>query len=160
MPVATADLYDDYGESIQVLAPLFRDFGGERNFHGPVKTLKVFEDNSLVRELLETPGDGRVMVVDGGGSMRCALVGDNLAELGVKNNWVGIVVFGCIRDAIPIGELAIGVKALATNPRKSVKRGEGQQDLELRFADALIAPDSYLYADPDGIVIADKKLGS
>ena len=155
---ATADLYDDHGESLQVLAPIFRDFGGKRIFQGPVSTVKVFEDNSLVRSALEEPGEGRVLVVDGGGSMRCALVGDNLALLGQENGWAGIVVYGCIRDADPIGEINIGVKAMATNPRKSIKKGEGQRDISVRFADAVIEPGNYLYADADGVVLAIEQL--
>ena len=157
-PPATADLYDTHGEALRVLAPMFRDFGGLPAFAGPVATLKVYEDNSLVRAALEEPGQGRVLVVDGGGSLRCALVGDNLAALGHKNGWAGIVVYGCIRDAVPIGAIAIGVKAIATNPRKSVKKGEGERDVTLRFADVMIAPGDYLYADVDGVVVADKKL--
>lgn len=156
---ATADLYDAHGETLRVLAPLFRDYGGRRAFEGTVATLKVFEDNSLVRAALETPGQGRVLVVDGGGSLRCALVGDQLAELGVKNGWAGILVYGCIRDAGPIGRLDIGVKALATNPRKSIKKGEGERDATLRFAEVTIKPGDYLYADEDGVVVADTKLG-
>ncbi len=159
MSHATADLYDAHGESLRVLAPLFRDFGGNQDFEGPVCTLKVFEDNSLVRSTLEQPGLGRVLVVDGGGSMRCALVGDQLAELGVKNGWAGIVVYGCVRDAGPMSTMPIGIKALATNPRKSVKKGEGNRDDVLRFADASIKPGDYLYADLDGIVVADAQLG-
>lgn len=155
---ATADLYDEHGEDLRVLAPIFRDFGGVRAFCGPVATLKVFEDNSLVRAALETPGQGRVLVVDGGGSLRCALVGDNLALLGQKNDWAGIVVYGCIRDSVPIGKIAIGVKAIATNPRKSVKKGEGERDVTLRFAEVVINPGDYLYADEDGIVVASRKL--
>lgn len=155
---ATADLYDDHGESLRVAAPLFRDFGGARTFEGPVSTVKVFEDNSLVRAALEEPGEGRVLVVDGGGSLRCALVGDNLAELGAKNGWSGIVVYGCIRDAAPIGRIAIGVKAMATNPRKSIKKGEGSRDVDVRFAEITIRPGDYLYADEDGFVVADRPL--
>lgn len=156
--IATADLYDAHGEELRVLAPLFRDFGGHCSFAGEVVTVKVHEDNSLVRATLETAGAGRVLVVDGGGSLRCALVGDMLAELGVKNGWAGIVVYGCIRDAGPIGKLPIGVKALATNPRKSVKKGEGEVGAVLRFAEVVVRPGDYLYADIDGIVIADKRL--
>jgi len=156
--VATADLYDAHGETLRVLAPIFRDFGGKRTFEGPVVTLKVHEDNSLVRSTLEEPGEGRVLVVDGGGSLRCALVGDNLAEIGLDNGWAGIVVYGCIRDAEPIGALAIGVKAIATNPRKSVKKGVGERDVELRFGEVTIKPGEYLYADADGVVVADGRL--
>ena len=159
MTHATADLYDDHGENLRVMAPMFRDYGGNKIFEGEVLTLKAFEDNTLVRATLETAGDDRVLVVDGGGSMRCAMVGDQLAELGVKNNWSGIVVYGCIRDVGPISELAIGVKALGSNPRKSVKKGAGETELPLRFAEVEIKTGDYLYADLDGIVLADSKLG-
>ena len=155
---ATADLYDTYGEKLRVVAPIFRNYGGVVDFAGPVVTLKVYEDNSLVRSVLEEPGEGRVLVVDGGGSLRCALVGDKLAELGHQNGWAGIVVYGCIRDSAPIATIAIGVKAIATNPRKSVKKGEGERDVTLRFAEVAIAPGDYLYADIDGVVVADYKL--
>ena len=119
---ATADLYDAHGEKLRVLAPIFRNYGGVLDFAGPIVTLKVYEDNSLVRAALEEPGEGRVLVVDGGGSLRCALVGDKLAELGHKNGWAGIVVYGCIRDSAPISSIAIGVKAIATNPRRASRR--------------------------------------
>ena len=155
---ATADLYDTHGEALRVLAPIFRDYGGLRTFAGEVVTLKVYEDNSLVRAALEEAGHGRVLVVDGGGSLRCALVGDNLAELGHKNGWAGIVVYGCIRDSAPIGALAIGVKAIATNPRKGVKKGEGERNVTLRLAEVVIEPGDYLYADVDGVVLAKTKL--
>ena len=158
MSLATADLYDQYGEALQIAAPIFRDYGGDIAFEGTVVTLKVFEDNSLVRSALEEPGDGRVLVVDGGGSLRCALVGDMLAELGRKNGWAGIVVYGCVRDAEVMSKMSIGIKALATNPRKSVKKGEGARDITLRFADLVVEPGQYLYADRDGIVIAKHKL--
>jgi regulator of ribonuclease activity A len=155
---ATADLYDAHGEKLRVLAPIFHNYGGVLDFAGPVVTLKVYEDNSLVRGALEEAGEGRVLVIDGGGSLRCALVGDNLAELGCRNGWAGIVVYGCIRDSAPISTIAIGVKAIATNPRKSVKKGEGERDVVLRFAEVTVAPGDYLYADSDGVVLADKKL--
>jgi regulator of ribonuclease activity A len=158
MSKPTADLYDEHGESLSVFAPMFRDFGGNVIFEGRVSTVKVHEDNFLVRAALEESGDSRVLVVDGGGSLRCALVGDKLAELGAANGWAGIVVFGCIRDAEPISRIKIGVKALATNPRKSIKKGAGDRDVTLRFADVMVAPDNYLYADGDGIVLADRQL--
>ena len=155
---ATADLYDRYGEDLRVMAPILRDFGGVRAFAGPVATLKVFEDNSLVRAALETAGAGRVLVVDGGGSLRCALVGDNLAVLGQQNGWAGIIVYGCIRDSVPLSRIPIGVKAIATNPRKSIKKGEGERDVVLRFAEITVASGDYVYADEDGVVIATHKL--
>ncbi|MGR8919734.1 MAG: ribonuclease E activity regulator RraA [Gammaproteobacteria bacterium] len=158
MMTPTADLYDEHGEALRVMAPLFRDYGGVKAFSGPASTVKVYEDNSLVRAALEEPGAGRVLVVDGGGSMRCALVGDNLAALGEKNGWAGIVVYGCIRDAAPIGAIGIGVKAMATNPRKSIKKGEGERDVTLRFAEVVVEPGDYVYADEDGVVLADAKL--
>jgi regulator of ribonuclease activity A len=155
---ATADLYDEFGETLRIAAPIFHDFGGRRTFQGPVATVKVHEDNSLVREALEEAGDGRVLVVDGGGSLRCALVGDVLAELGRKNGWAGIIVYGCIRDSAPIADIDIGIKALATHPRKSVKRGVGERDVAVRFAEVEIRPGDYLYADTDGIAVADRAL--
>jgi regulator of ribonuclease activity A len=158
MSNATADLYDAHGEDLRVAAPMFRDYGGTIAFEGPAVTLKVFEDNSLVRAALEQPGNGQVLVVDGGGSLRCALVGDQLAQLAVKNGWAGIVVYGCIRDAEAMRDMAIGIKALATNPRKSVKKGEGTRDSVLRFAEISIVPGDYVYADRDGIVVAGEKL--
>lgn len=155
MPYATADLYDSYGESLLVATPMLRLFGGRRLFSGPISTVRVFEDNVLVRNALEEPGNGRVLVVDGGGSLRCALVGDLLAELGRSNGWAGIVVYGCIRDSAAIGNMDIGVVALATNPRKSVKRGQGERDVPLHFADIDWTPGHVVYADDDGIVVSE-----
>jgi regulator of ribonuclease activity A len=159
MSHATADLYDQHGEELQIASPVFHDYGGNIDFQGPVVTLKVFEDNSLVRAALEERGDGRVLVVDGGGSMRCALVGDMLAELGRANGWAGILVYGCVRDAAQLSQMTIGIKALGTNPRKSVKKGEGARDVVLRFAELVVKPGQYLYADRDGVVIANERLG-
>ncbi|MBI2800829.1 MAG: ribonuclease E activity regulator RraA [Gammaproteobacteria bacterium] len=159
MTQATADLYDTHGENLRIAAPIFRDYGGTLAFEGPIAIVKVFEDNSLVRAALEQPGQGRVLVVDGGGSMRCALVGDVLADLGVKNGWSGIVIYGCVRDSAALSRMPIGVKALGTNPRKSVKKGEGDKDIAVRFAEITITAGEYLYADSDGIVVASQKLG-
>ena len=158
MTHATADLYDAHGDSIRVMAPIFCDYGGQSAFSGAVVTLKVFEDNSLVRATLEEPGLARVLVVDGGGSLRCALVGDQLAELGVQNGWAGILVYGCVRDSAALAALPIGIKAVATNPRKSVKKGEGSRDGVLRFAEVVIYPGDFLYADGDGVVLAERPL--
>jgi len=158
MSFTTADLYDEFGDRLQVVLPLFRDFGGTRSFHGPISTVKVHEDNSLVRAALEEPGEGRVLVVDGGESLRCALVGDMLTKLGMDNGWAGIVVSGCIRDSAEIGSMAIGVKAIATNPRKSVKNGAGDRDILVRFAGVEFRPGHFLYADEDGILVSEEKL--
>ncbi len=151
---ATADLYDAHAERVQVADPLLRDFGGAARFAGPIATCKVFEDNTLVRAALEDRGEGRVLVVDGGGSLRCALVGDQIAALAQRNGWSGIVVWGCIRDAAALARMPIGVKALAANPRKSVKRGEGARDVPLGFAGVRFVPGAWLYADADGILVA------
>lgn len=157
MSISTADLYDAHENETQVVLPGFRNFGGRRSFHGPIATLKVHEDNSLVRSALEQPGAGRVLVVDGGGSLRCALVGDKLADLGRDNGWAGIIVFGCIRDSAEIGRMDIGVQALGTNPRKSVKRGDGQRDIPVNFHGVTFTPGAFVYADDDGIVVGATK---
>ena len=158
MSFATADLYDEHEENLQIATPMFNDYGGKKNFSGPASTVKVFEDNSLVRAALEEPGEGRVLVVDGEGSLRCALVGDMLAILAKDNGWQGVVVYGCIRDSSVIADIDIGVKALNTNPRKSVKKGVGERDTRLVFADVTINPGDYIYADEDGVVISNSKL--
>lgn len=154
----TADLCDQYEANLQVAEPIFVDYGGVREFAGRVTTVRVYEDNVLVRAALEEPGTGRVLVVDGGGSRRCALVGDRLAELAHANGWAGIVVYGCIRDSRAIAQIGIGVKALHTHPRKSVKRGEGARDVPVTFAGVIFHPGHYLYADEDGIVVAERAL--
>ena len=155
---ATADLSDAHPEA-QVCAPLFRDYGGCVVFHGPIATLKVFEDNALVRATLETLSAGRVLVVDGGGSLRCALVGGMLGELAVKNGWAGIVVNGCVRDTAELAAQDVGVKALAAHPRKSEKGlHSGMADRVVEFAGVRFQPGAWLYADADGIVIADRAI--
>jgi len=158
MSFATADLYDEHGDDLQVVHPIFKHYGAVRKFHGQVVTLKVHEDNTLVRTALEEPGEGRVLVIDGGGSLRCALVGDMLAKLGIKNGWAGMIVYGCIRDSAVIGQLQIGIKALNTNPKKSVKKGVGDRDVLVRFGDASFEPGDYVYADEDGMVVSHKPL--
>jgi regulator of ribonuclease activity A len=158
MSLATTDLSDAHPEA-QVCEPEFGDFGGNLAFHGAIKTLKVFEDNALVRATLETPGEGRVLVVDGGGSRRCALVGGNLGALGVKNGWAGIVVNGCIRDSEEIAAQDIGVKALGLHPRKSEKGlHSAHADKVVTFAGVTFKPGAWLYADADGIVVSDQPI--
>ncbi len=160
MSLATTDLSDAHPEA-QVCEPEFGDFGGNLAFHGAIKTLKVFEDNALVRATLETPGEGRVLVVDGGGSRRCALVGGNLGALGVKNGWAGIVVNGCIRDSEEIAAQDIGVKALGLHPRKSEKGlHSAHADKVVTFAGVTFKPGAWLYADADGIVVSDQPIHS
>ncbi len=156
--IKTAELCDEFEEALQIAEPLLTNFGGRRAFHGPISTVKVFEDNSLVRDALESQGKGRVLVVDGGGSRRCALLGEMMARIAEDSGWAGIVVYGCIRDAAEIGKMSIGLKALATNPRRSIKRGEGQWDVPVNFASITFRPGEYLYSDDDGIVIAQEAL--
>jgi regulator of ribonuclease activity A len=162
MDLKTADLCDAHAGSphFQIAEPGFLDYGGRRSFSGPISTVRAPEDNSFVRKALEEPGQGRVLVVDGGGSRRCALVGDQLAALARKNGWAGVVVNGCIRDAEEVGRTSIGVKALGTHPLKSNKRNEGQRDVEVRFAGVTFRPGHHLYADADGIVTSEKALSS
>jgi regulator of ribonuclease activity A len=152
----TADLYDVHEDELQICNPGFRHYGGHHTFHGPIATLKCFEDNALVRDQIEQPGQGRVLVVDGGGSLRCAMLGDLLAQQAVDNGWSGLVIHGCIRDALEIAELPLGVMALATNPRKSVNKGSGEVGGALNFSGVCFRPGEWLYADEDGIVVSDK----
>ena len=154
----TADLCDEHSDSLSIAQPLFNDYGKKISFEGEISTVKCFEDNSLVRKQLEQPGNGRVLVVDGGGSTRCAMVGDILAQMGSDNSWSGIVVYGCIRDSGVIATIDIGVKAIGTLPLKSIKKGEGEIDITVHFADVDFIPGHYVYADEDGIIISAKKL--
>lgn len=156
--IKTAELCDEFEELLQIAEPLLTNFGGRRAFHGPVSTVKVFEDNSLIRDALESPGKGRVLVVDGGGSRRCALLGEMMARIAEDSGWAGIVVYGCIRDVAEIGKMSIGLKALAVNPRRSMKRGEGQWEVPVNFAGVTFRPGEYLYSDEDGIIIAAEAL--
>jgi regulator of ribonuclease activity A len=157
MEFKTTDLCDAH-EAVQVAEPQLRHFGGVVRFAGQVTTLKLFEDNSLVRTVLEEPGAGRVLVVDGGGSLRCALVGDQIAALAARNGWAGVVVFGCVRDCADLGQQLIGIMALGSHPRRSVKRGEGQRDLPVRFLGVSFHPGQQLYADEDGLIVAEAPL--
>eukprot|EP00898_Chlorokybus_atmophyticus_P009148 jgi/Chlat1/9234/Chrsp99S08510 len=154
--VKTADLCDKYDTEIRVAAPLFTSYGGLKAFHGPISTVRVADDNSLVRAALETSGEGRVLVVDGGASTRCALLGDQLAHLAVEHGWVGIIVHGCIRDSAEVHTMPLGVKALNTHPRKSIKRGLGERDVPVSFAGVTFVPGHFVYADEDGIVVAER----
>lgn len=158
MGFQTADLCDRHEGKVKVVTPLFQSYGGQKTFSGRIATLKVHEDNVLVRNALSQQGKGKVLVVDGGGSLRCALVGDQLAELAHKNGWQGIVVYGCIRDSAAIGHMPIGILALNTHPQKSVKKGAGDINIPVSFGDVTFTPDHHLYADSDGVVVAEKAL--
>ena len=153
MTTATADLYDERGDQLDSLSLQLHDFGGRVAFDGPVRTVRCHRDNALVKDLLATPGDGAVLVVDGGGSLESALVGDLIAASAVENGWAGLIVFGAIRDRVAIGELPIGVKALGSNPRKSVKAGIGEVDVPVTVAGVAFVPGRHVWADADGILV-------
>lgn len=158
MSHAVADLSDAHPDCA-VLAPGLHDFGGRARFFGPIRTAKVFEDNALVRAALEAPGDGAVLVVDGGGSLRCALVGGLLGELAVSNGWSGIVVHGCVRDTLELRAQPLGVRALASHPRKSEKGAHGgHREIPIEFLGVRFLPGHWLYADEDGLLVSPRPL--
>lgn len=159
MTFATCDLCDANEDkladgSLAILPPVFDKFGKHLRFAGPVRTLKVFEDNVLVRAALETLGEGSVLVVDGGGSLRCALVGGNLGVLAQKNGWAGIIVNGCVRDSAELNECEVGIRALATHPRRSIRKGLGDKDLPVDIAGLTVRPGDWIYADEDGVLVS------
>jgi regulator of ribonuclease activity A len=160
---ATTDICDANEDLItqrvlRVVAPLFKSYGGLDKFQGSAVTLKVFEDNTWVRTLLDEPGQGRVLVIDGGGSLRCALVGGNLGVLAEKNGWAGILVNGCVRDTQELQSSKVGIRALAAHPQKSVKRNIGERDLIIDMAGTVVKPGDRIYVDEDGILVSDKPL--
>ncbi|QNB07337.1 RraA family protein [Herbaspirillum frisingense] len=159
MSFATCDLCDANEDklasgTLHVLPPIFASFGRRQAFSGPARTLKVFEDNVLVRATLETPGNGQVLVVDGGGSLRCALVGGNLAQLAQDNGWAGILVNGCVRDAAELNACDVGIRALATHPQRSFRKGAGDADIKVGIAGVAVYPGDWIYADVDGVLVA------
>ncbi|UCV02543.1 ribonuclease E activity regulator RraA [Dechloromonas denitrificans] len=162
MSFKTPDLCDEFeselGRSLRVVAPMFQRYGGRSSFSGEIVTLKIFEDNSLVRTAFAENGKGKVLVIDGGGSLRCALVGDQLAILAQKNGWEGVVVYGCIRDSADINGIDIGVRALNTHPQKSIKKDVGDRDIAVTFGGVTFNPGDWLYADEDGVLVSGKAL--
>jgi len=156
--ISTPDLCDEHGDAVQVAAPVFRHYGAIVNFGGQVATIKCHEDNSLVAEAVKSPGKGRILVVDGGGSVRRSLLGDNLAAKAVENGWSGILIFGALRDVEEIAPMQLGVLALASIPRKTQKRGEGQTGVSLNFAGITINDGDYLYADLTGVIVSTVRL--
>ena len=159
---STCDLCDAHETDalaiLQVLPPVFLDLGGVPRFCGPVATLRCFEDNTRIREAVETPGQGRVLVVDGGASVRRALVGGNLAAAAARNGWAGVVVDGAVRDLHELRAVAIGIRALALMPQRSMKRGEGERDVPITVQGVAVRPGDWLYADEDGIVVSVRPL--
>jgi regulator of ribonuclease activity A len=158
MQFKTADLCDQFSDELDVCEPLFHDYGGRVAFSGPIATIKCFEDNSRVRDLVAETGAGRVLVIDAGGSLRRAVLGDLLAQKAVDSGWSGVVLYGSLRDSAAIARIPLGVKALGVCPLKTDKRNEGQLDLPVRFAGVTFHPADWIYADEDGIVVARRAL--
>lgn len=158
----TCDLCDlhksDLSGAFRVLPPVFRDFGARKRFAGEVVTVKCFEDNSLVKAAVDGEGQGRVLVVDGGTSLRRALLGGNLGAAAARNGWAGVVIDGCVRDVAELAECAVGIRALASMPLPTEKRGEGQAGVAVQLQGVWVRPGDWLYADEDGIVVSAKAL--
>ena len=154
----TADLCDDYSDDLVILSQEFKSYGKVSSFCGIISTIKCYNDNSMVRDAVNTDGSNKVLVVDGEGSTECALLGDMLAEMAFKNNWSGIIINGCIRDSDIIASIDLGVFALSTIPIKSVKKGIGENNVNISFMNATFKPGEYIYADLDGIIISEKEL--
>ena len=152
----TADLVDEYGDGIGSCDIQLRQYGGTATFRGPVVTVLCFEDNALLKSVLSEPGEGRVLVVDGGGSVHRALVGDVIAGLAVHNGWAGVIVHGAVRDVAALRELPIGIKALGSNPRKSTKTGAGERDVVLEFGNCAFVPGAEVVSDEDGVVVLSR----
>lgn len=159
---ATCDLCDEHKNDtdgdFRVLPPVFKDYGRQIKFSGQVSTVKCFEDNTLVKAAVDSPGNGRVLVVDGGASLRRALVGGNLGKAAAKNGWAGVVVDGCVRDSAELAECDVGIRALALMPLPTEKRQEGQSDVAVQIQGVWVRPGDWLYADEDGIVVASRPL--
>jgi regulator of ribonuclease activity A len=158
MDFATADLIDDFGDELRSCETQFRQYGGRTAFAGPVSTVRCHRDNGLVKRVLNTPGEGRVLVVDGAGSLASALMGDMIAASAVANGWAGVVINGAVRDVVALRGLDLGVKALGSNPRKSAKDGAGEVDAPVTFGGAEFRAGDWLYSDEDGIVVATRAL--
>jgi regulator of ribonuclease activity A len=151
---ATTDLYDDFEDTVQTCSLQFRDFGAVTRFCGPIRTVRCSNDNHLFRTLLGEPGNGCVLVVDGGGSLTNALMGDILAARGVANGWAGCVINGVVRDSAELATIGIGIKALGTNPAKSSKGGDGKVDIDVEFGGVCFSPGEWAYCDEDGILVS------
>lgn len=158
MKYVTPDLCDAYPDLVRIVEPMFTNYGGRTSFGGEIITVKCHEDNSLVKEHVGNPGDGRVMVVDGGGSLRCALLGDMLAEKAAENNWAGLIIYGCIRDVDEIMKTDLGVQALRTIPIKSNRQGRGDLNTPVAFGGVTFHPGEYVYADNNGIIVSSQEL--
>lgn len=156
--ISTPDLCDEHEGKVRVLDAIFQNYGGLDSFYGEAVTIKCFEDNSIVKQLVDTAGEGRVIVMDGGGSLRRAILGDMLAEKAASNGWAGLVINGCIRDCDEIARIKLGVKAINTHPMKTEKRGLGDLNVPVSFAGQTIQPGNWVYSDNNGIIVSDEAL--
>ena len=158
MSFATADLVDLHSDLLESCGTQFRQFGGRTRFHGPIRTIRTLEDNALIKQTLSTAGDGAVLIVDGGESLRTALVGDVIAGLGQKNGWVGLVISGAVRDTLALAQLDIGIKALGSNPWRSGKAGTGERDVPVNIGGVEFLPGDWVYSDEDGLLVSPRQL--
>ncbi|MDA8942103.1 ribonuclease E activity regulator RraA [bacterium] len=157
MTQSTCDISDKLHPNVQYLEPIYKSFGLKKSFSGRIVTLKCFEDNSLVEEALNTNGKGSVLVIDAGGSMKCAMLGDKRVSDAIRNGWEGIVIFGLIRDSVAINKMPIGIRALGVYSLKSVKKGIGKKNLNVSFSNVKFMPNEYIYADEDGVIVTENK---
>lgn len=155
MTKSTCDLFDQFDERARVIGSIFKDFGGRSAFSGSAVTVRCFEDNSRIKEIAQTDGVGKILVVDGDGSSRVALLGDMIATTAVRAGWEGMIIYGCVRDTVALRKIDLGIKALGTTPRKSVRKGAGDLNIPVKIADVWIKPGDCIYADDDGIIILD-----
>ncbi|MDF2038150.1 ribonuclease E activity regulator RraA [Cytobacillus oceanisediminis] len=158
MDFKTADLCDDHSKELLICLQEFKSYGQKRKFSGPISTVRVFEDNVLVKEALESIPEGSVLVVDGGGSKRCALMGDRLGEIAQSRKLAGVIIYGCVRDTVELGSLDTGILALGSNPLKSRKEGKGDRNIPVTFGGIDWKPGEYVYADEDGVIVSSKAL--
>jgi regulator of ribonuclease activity A len=158
MSLVTCDLCDEYPDKVRVVEPILRNFGGKSAFYGQIVTVKCHEDNSLVKEQVQQPGVGKVLVVDGGGSLRCALLGDLLAAKAVDNGWAGLIIYGCVRDVDVLAAKPLGIQALRAIPLKSNRQGRGDFNIPVTFGGVTFRPDEWVYADNNGVIVAAEAL--
>ena len=154
---STCDISDEMHPNVQYLKPIFKIYGKKIAFSGRIVTIECYEDNSLVEQTLKKNGEGCVLVVDAGASLNCAMLGDKRASDAIKNGWEGIIINGLIRDSAEINSMPVGIRALGTCPRKSIKEGAGNTNINISFSNVEFIPDCYLYADEDGVIVLEKK---
>ena len=157
MTLSTCDISDKLHPNVQYLEPVYKNYGLKKSFSGRIVTVKCFEDNSLVEQALNTHGKGSVLVIDAGGSMKCAMLGDKRSSDAIRNGWEGIIIYGLIRDSVAINLMPIGIRALGVCPLKSVKKGIGKRNINVSFSNVKFNPKEYIYADEDGVIVTENK---